>query len=367
MGILNKIKGEFIDIIEWLDPSNDTMIHRFERYENEIKYGAKLIVRETQVAVFVNEGQIADVFLPGTITLETQNMPILTTLKGWKYGFHSPFKAEVYFCNTKNFTDLKWGTKNPVMMRDTDFGMVRIRAFGNYAMRIKDPVKFIKEIAGTDGSFTTDKITEQLKNIVMTRFTDIVASSKIPVLDLASNYDELSKFVYDRIGSEFLEYGIELSKFLVENISLPPEVEAAMDKRTSMGVVGNLNAFTQYQTAIGIEEAAKNPGGSASAGIGMGMGFAMANQMGQNMSQNNNINQQQNTTPPPLNQYYVAVNGQQSGPFGEQQLAQMAQSGQLTKDSLVWKNGMAEWLAAGQVAEVAKLFTQVPPPLPPQK
>ncbi|HOT89485.1 MAG TPA: SPFH domain-containing protein [Bacteroidales bacterium] len=367
MGILNKIKGEFIDIIEWLDPSNDTMIHRFERYENEIKYGAKLIVRETQVAVFVNEGQIADVFLPGTITLETQNMPILTTLKGWKYGFHSPFKAEVYFCNTKNFTDLKWGTKNPVMMRDTDFGMVRIRAFGNYAMRIKDPVKFIKEIAGTDGSFTTDKITEQLKNIVMTRFTDIVASSKIPVLDLASNYDELSKFVYDRIGSEFLEYGIELSKFLVENISLPPEVEAAMDKRTSMGVVGNLNAFTQYQTAIGIEEAAKNPGGSASAGIGMGMGFAMANQMGQNMSQNNNINQQQNTTPPPLNQYYVAVNGQQSGPFGEQQLAQMAQSGQLTKDSLVWKNGMAEWLAAGQVPEVAKLFTQVPPPLPPQK
>ncbi|HQH19500.1 MAG TPA: SPFH domain-containing protein [Bacteroidales bacterium] len=367
MGILNKIKGEFIDIIEWLDPSNDTMIHRFERYENEIKYGAKLIVRETQVAVFVNEGQIADVFLPGTITLETQNMPILTTLKGWKYGFHSPFKAEVYFCNTKNFTDLKWGTKNPVMMRDTDFGMVRIRAFGNYAMRIKDPVKFIKEIAGTDGSFTTDKITEQLKNIVMTRFTDIVASSKIPVLDLASNYDELSKFVYDRIGSEFLEYGIELSKFLVENISLPPEVEAAMDKRTSMGVVGNLNAFTQYQTAVGIEEAAKNPGGSASAGIGMGMGFAMANQMGQNMSQNNNINQQQNTTPPPLNQYYVAVNGQQSGPFGEQQLAQMAQSGQLTKDSLVWKNGMAEWLAAGQVPEVAKLFTQVPPPLPPQK
>lgn len=366
MGILNKIKGEFIDIIEWLDPSNDTMIHRFERYENEIKYGAKLIVRESQVAVFVNEGQIADVFLPGTITLETQNMPILTTLKGWKYGFHSPFKAEVYFCNTKNFTDLKWGTKNPVMMRDTDFGMVRIRAFGNYAMRIKDPVKFIKEIAGTDGSFTTDKITEQLKNIVMTRFTDIVASSKIPVLDLASNYDELSKFVYDRIGSEFLEYGIELSKFLVENISLPPDVEAAMDKRTSMGVVGNLNAFTQYQTAVGIEEAAKNPGGSASAGIGMGMGFAMANQMGQNMSQNNNVNQQQNTTPPPLTQYYVAVNGQQTGPFGEQQLAQMVQNGQLKKDTLVWKTGMAEWVAAGQVPEVAKLFTQVPPPLPPQ-
>lgn len=365
MGLLDKIKGEFIDIVEWLDPSNDTMIHRFERYNNEIKYGAKLVVRESQVAVFINEGTIADTYQPGMHTLETQNMPILTTLKGWKYGFHSPFKAEVYFCNTKNFTDLKWGTKNPVMMRDADFGIVRIRAFGNYTMRIKDAGKFIKEIAGTDGSFTTEKITEQLKNIVMTRFTDIVASSKIPVLDLASNYDELSKFVYDKIGPEFMEYGIELSKFLVENISLPPDVEAAMDKRTSMGVVGNLNAFTQFQTAMGIEEAAKNPGGSASAGIGMGMGFAMANQMGQNMSQNQNINQQ-NVTPPPLTQFYIAVNGQQTGPFAEQQLTQMIQNGQLTKDTMVWKNGMAAWTAASQVPEVAKLFTQAPPPLPPQ-
>lgn len=363
MGLLNKIKGEFIDIVEWLDPSNDTIIHRFERYDNEIKYGAKLVVRESQVAVFINEGQIADVFQPGTHTLETQNIPILTTLKGWKYGFHSPFKAEVYFCNTKNFTDLKWGTKNPVMMRDADFGMVRIRAFGSYAMRIKDAAKFIKEIAGTDGSFTTEKITEQLKNITITRFTDIVASSKIPVLDLASNYDELSKFVFDKIGPEFLEYGIELSKFLVENISLPPDVEAAMDKRTSMGVVGNLNAFTQYQTAMGIEEAAKNPGGNAGAGIGMGMGFAMANQMGQSMNQQN---QQQNVAPPPLAQYFVAVNGQQTGPFDEGTLQKMAQSGQLTKESMVWKNGMAAWTAAAQVPEVNKLFAQAPPPLPQQ-
>ena len=363
MGLLNKLKGEFIDIIEWLDPSNDTIIHRFERYQNEIKYGAKLVVRESQVAVFINEGQLADVYQPGTHTLETNNMPILSTLKGWKYGFHSPFKAEVYFCNTKNFTDLKWGTKNPIMMRDTDFGMVRIRAFGSFAMKIKDAAKFIKEIAGTDGSFTTDKITEQLKNVTMTRFTDIVASSKIPVLDLASNYDELSKFVYDKIGPEFLEYGIDLTKFLVENISLPPDVEAAMDKRTSMGVVGNLSAFTQYQTAVGIEEAAKNPGGRASAGIGMGMGFAMANQMGQNMGQQN---QQQNVAPPPLNTFFVAVNGQQTGPFDEATLSKMIQGGQLTKETMVWKNGMAAWIAAGQVTEVSKLFTQAPPPLPPQ-
>lgn len=362
MGLLDKIKGEFIDIVEWLDTSNDIILHRFERYNNEIKYGAKLVVRESQVAVFINEGQLADVFQPGTHTLETQNMPVLTTLKGWKYGFHSPFKVEVYFCNTKNFTDQKWGTKNPIMMRDAEFGVVRIRAFGNYAMKIKDAVKFIREIAGTDGSFTTEKITEQLKNITITRFTDILGTSKIPVLDLASNYDELSKFVFDRIGPEFLEYGIELTKFLVENISLPPAVEEAMDKRTSMGVVGNLNAFTQYQTAIGIEDAAKNPGGSASAGIGMGMGFAMANQMGQKMMQD----QQQQNTPPPLSQFYIAVNGQQTGPFAEQALAQMVQSGQLTKDTLVWKSGMAAWTSADQVPEVAKLFTQAPPPLPPQ-
>ncbi len=365
MGLLDKIKGEFIDTIEWMDPSEDTMIHRFERYNNEIKYGAKLIVRESQVAVFINEGTLADVYQPGIYSLETQNMPIMTTLKGWKYGFHSPFKAEVYFCNTKNFTDQKWGTKNPIMMRDVEFGVVRIRAFGNYAFKIKDAIKFIREVAGTDGTFTTEKITEQLKDITITRFTNILGASKIPVLDLASNYNDLSKFVFDKIGPEFLEYGIELTKFLVENISLPPAVEEAMDKRTSMGVIGNLNAFTQYETALGIEEAAKNPGGNAGAGIGMGMGFAMANQMGQNMNQNQNVNQQ-NIAPPPLAQFFVAVNGQQTGPFGEQQLAQMAQSNQLTKDTLIWKAGMAAWTAAGQVPEVAKLFGQAPPPLPPQ-
>lgn len=365
MSLIDKIKGEFIDIVEWLDPSDDTMIHRFERYNNEIKYGAKLVVRESQVAVFINEGTLADVYQPGIYSLETQNMPIMTTLKGWKYGFHSPFKAEVYFCNTKNFTDQKWGTKNPIMMRDADFGIVRIRAFGNYAMKIKDAIKFIREVAGTDGTFTTEKITEQLKDITVTRFTNILGASKIPVLDLASNYDALSKFVFDKIAPEFMEYGIEITKFLIENISLPPDVEAAMDKRTSMGVIGNLNAFTQYETAIGIEEAAKNPGGNAGAGIGMGMGFAMANQMGQNMNQNQNVNQQQ-PTPPPLAQFYVAVNGQQTGPFGEQQLAQMIQSNQVTKDTLVWKAGMAAWTAASQVAEIAKLFAQAPPPLPPQ-
>lgn len=297
MGIFDKLKGEFIDIIEWLDPTNDTMVYRFERYQNEIKNGAKLTVRESQVAVFINEGQIADIFQPGMYTLTTENLPILATLKGWKYGFNSPFKAEVYFINTKNFTDLKWGTPNPIMLRDPEFGPIRIRAFGNYSMKVSDPAKFIKEIVGTDGNFTTDKISEQLKNIVVTRFTDAIGEAQIPVLDMASNYDELSKFLENKIKPEFNEYGIELTKFLIANISLPPNVEEALDKRTSMGIIGDLNKYTQFQTAESMTAAANNPSGTAGAGMGMGMGFAMANQMMNAMNQQQQQNQQMPTPP----------------------------------------------------------------------
>ncbi len=367
MGILDKIRGEFIDIIEWLDPSRDTMVYRFERYGNEIKNGAKLVVRESQVAVFVDRGKIADVFQPGMYTLETKNLPILSTLQGWKYGFNSPFKAEVYFASTRQFTDLKWGTKNPVMMRDADFGIVRMRAFGSYAIRVSDAAEFIKQIAGTDGRFTADEITEQLRNIVITRFTDYVAESKIPLLDLASKYDEFSKVVGDKVNPEFVSYGIEVTKFLIENISLPPEVEAAIDKRSSMGAVGNLAAFTQFQAATAMGDAAKNPGGAAGAGIGMGMGFAMANQLGQQLAQGPGAAQQTPPGPPPLPgavQFFVAIGGQQSGPFNEQALAQMAQEGKLTRETLAWKQGMAQWTPAGQVPEISRLFGSAPPPLP---
>ncbi|MDQ7780033.1 MAG: SPFH domain-containing protein [Planctomycetota bacterium] len=363
MGILDKLRGEFIDIIEWLDPSRDTMIFRFERYGNEIKNGAKLVCRESQAAVFVNEGRVADVFTPGTYTLETKNLPILATLMGWKYGFNSPFKAEVYFVNTKNFTDQKWGTKNPVMMRDAEFGAVRIRAFGNYTFKVVDPAKLIREIAGTDKHFTTDEISEQLRNIIITRFTDFLAESKIAVLDLAAKYDELSKGIADKVSAEFKDYGIEVTKLLIENVSLPPAVEEAMDKRTSMGVVGNLGAFTQYQAAMSMEQAAKNPGGAAGAGIGMGMGFAMANQLGQQVSPS-----AQQPGPPPLPggaQFFAAVGGQQTGPHTEQALGQLAQQGSVTRDTLCWKQGMAQWTPAGQVPELAKLFAPpLPPPLP---
>ena len=370
MGLWDKIKGELIDIIEWLDDSHDTLVYRFERYGNEIKYDAQLTVREGQSAVFINEGQLADVFPPGMYSLTTKNLPVLSTLKGWKHGFESPFKAEVYFVSTRQFTDLKWGTKNPVMLRDPEFGPLRIRAFGTYAMRVKDPATFLREVVGTSGHFTTDGITDQLRNLVITRFTDNVAESKLAVLDMAANYNELGDFVIEKIQPEFEELGLELTKLLVENISLPPAVEKALDKRTSMGVIGNLGAYTQFQAAEAMEKAVSQPGGGglAGAGLGAGMGFALAQQMGQALSQPQQQQMGGPTAPPPIPQqsvYHVAVGGQQTGPYDLQTLQQQAQQGTLTRDSMVWAQGMAQWQKAGEVAELQRLFAAVPPPLPP--
>jgi membrane protease subunit (stomatin/prohibitin family) len=361
MGLWDKLKGELIDIIEWLDDSRDTIVWRFPRYENEIKMGAKLVVRESQSAVFVNEGQVADVYQPGTYTLETQNIPILSTLQGWKHGFNSPFKAEVYFVNTRRFTDLKWGTKNPVMMRDKEFGMVRLRAFGTYEVRVKDAAKFLKEIVGTDDKFHTDEVSEQLRNILVSKFTNLIGGANIPVLDLAGNYDQLGKLLTDKIGPDFDEYGLNLTKILVENISLPPEVEAAIDKRTSMGVVGDLGRYTQFQAAESIPAAAANPGGTMGAAMGIGMGAVMGQQVAGAMQQ------APQGAPPPLpggKSFFVAVNGQQQGPFDLGALTQRQQQGQLTKETLVWAQGMANWTPAGQVSDLASLFANAPPPLP---
>ena len=379
MGLWDKIRGELIDIIEWLDDSNDTMVWRFERYGNEIKYGAQLTVRESQVAVFINEGQLADVFPPGRYQLETQNMPVLSTLQGWKYGFSSPFKAEIYFLNTKRFTDLKWGTKNPVMLRDSEFGPVRIRAFGTYVIRIQDASTFMREIVGTDAHFTTDEVTNQLRNLVVSRFASVVGAARIPVLDMAANYEDFSKFINEKIAPEFQAYGLELTKLLIENISLPPAVEEALDKRTQMGVIGDLSRYTQFQTAEAIQTAAANPG-MAGMGAGMGVGFGMGQQMAHSMA--NSFQQPVGAAPgagpqagpaaapaapPPLPslQVFVAAGGQQTGPFTAQQLQQQIQGGTLTRDTLVWKQGLAAWTAAGQVPELSSLFGAMPPPLPP--
>jgi membrane protease subunit (stomatin/prohibitin family) len=366
MGLFDKLRGELIDIIEWLDPSNDTMVYRFSRYDNEIKMGAKLVVREGQVAAFVNMGQLADVFMPGTYTLDTENMPILSTLMGWKYGFHSPFKAEVYFVSTRRFTDLKWGTKHSITLRDAEFGPIRIRAFGTYEIRVTDAAAFIREIVGTDGHFTTDEITDQLRNLIVSRFADIIGESKIPILDMAANYDELGEFITKRIHDDFTNYGLEVCKMLVENISLPEAVEQALDKRASMGVIGNLSQYTQYQSANALEDAAKNPVGLAAGGMGMGMGFAMGNQMAQSM---NTSQAQPAGGPPPLpqpGQYFIAINNQQTGPLTLDALKQHVQNGQLTQETLIWKQGMTAWTAAGGVLELTSIFGSAPPPLPDQ-
>ena len=280
MGLMDWGKAQFLDILEWLDDSNDTLAWRFPMRGQEIQNGGKLVVRESQEAVFINEGQLADVFKPGTHNLTTQNLPILATLKGWKYGFESPFKSDVYFISTKLYNDLKWGTSNPIMMRDADFGMLRIRAFGIYSIKVVDAGTFLKQLVGTNGVYTVPDISEQLRKTIMSRFTDALGEAKIPALDLAAKYDELSEFVKQKLQEEFKTMGLELSKFFVENISLPEEVEAMMDKRTGVGMMAPvMGAYTQMQVADAIPLAAQNPSGIA----GMGMGFGMGNVMGQQM------------------------------------------------------------------------------------
>jgi membrane protease subunit (stomatin/prohibitin family) len=376
MGLFGKLRGEFIDIIEWLDESNDTIVYRFERYQNEIKNGAKLTVREGQVAVFINEGQIADVFKPGMYTLTTQNLPVLSTLKGWKYGFDSPFKAEVYFVSTRNMTAQKWGTKNAITLSDQRFGMLEIRAFGTYVIKVDDAPLFIKEIVGTDGHFTTDEIAEQLKSMIVTRFTDAVGESGFPVEAFAANMNELSDFVDKVIAPEFGQYGLELTKFLVENVSMPEEIKKEIFELSRLNAI-DLNKLAQMKAAKAMEAAANNPSGTAGAGMGMGMGFAMANQMGQtfaagqtqNQSQNQSQNQPQANPPtpppvPPALTFFAVINGQQAGPYDMTVLKQMVTQNQLTKESLVWREGMANWSAAGQLPELSNLFGSVPPPIP---
>ena len=284
MGILDMLKGQLIDVIEWKDDSNDTMVHRYDRNGKEIMMGAQLTVRESQVAIMVNEGKLADVFQPGRYELSTQNMPIMTALKSWKYGFNSPFKAEVYFINTKQFLDQKWGTSNPVMMRDAEFGMIRLRAFGIYSFRVGDPVAFLKEVFGTNAYMTVEGVTGQIKRTLISGLSDAIAQSKIPALDLAANYDELSQFALNTLAPRIANLGLKLESFVIENISLPDEVEKAIDRRTSMGVVGDLNQYTQFQAAEAMRDAANNPNGMGGLGAGMGAAAMMAQAM-QNAAQ----------------------------------------------------------------------------------
>ncbi|SDO13727.1 Membrane protease subunit, stomatin/prohibitin family, contains C-terminal Zn-ribbon domain [Lutimaribacter pacificus] len=367
MGILDFLTGEFIDVIHWTEDSRDTMVWRFEREGHEIKYGAKLTVREGQAAVFVHEGQLADVFTPGLYMLETNNMPILTTLQHWDHGFRSPFKSEIYFVNTTRFTDLKWGTKNPIMCRDPEFGPVRLRAFGTYAVKVTDPAKFLIEIVGTDGEFTMDEISYQIRNIIVQEFSRTIAGSGIPVLDMAANTRELGKLVAGEISQKVAEYGLTIPEFYIENISLPPAVEQALDKRTSMGLVGDLGKFTQYSAAEAMARGGE-AGAGMGAGLGMGMGMAMANQMAQQGPWGATQPAAAPAAPPPPpveHVWHIAEGGQTKGPFSKADMGKMAGSGELTRDSFVWTPGQDGWMRAEDVQELAQLFTILPPPPPP--
>ena len=369
MGIFDFLKGEFIDVIHWTDDTRDTMVWRFQREGHEIKYGAKLTVREGQAAVFVHEGQLADVFTPGLYMLETNNMPILTKLNHWDHGFRSPFKSEIYFVNTTRFNDLKWGTKNPIMARDPEFGPVRLRAFGTYSVRVTDPAKFLVEIVGTDGEFTMDEISFQIRNIIVQEFSRVLASSGIPVLDMAANTSDLGKLVAGAISETIAGYGLTLPELYIENISLPPAVEAALDKRTSMGLAGDLGKFTQYSAAEAMTAAAGNPsgGGGMGAGLGAGLGMAMAGQMAQTGPWGGAAQPAAAAPPPPPVEHvwHIAENGQTKGPFSKARMGQMVGEGTLTRETHVWTPGQDGWMQAEDVAELAQLFTVMPPPPPP--
>ncbi len=290
MGLFGFFKGQFIEVIEWTDNTSNTMVYRFPVKDNEIKMGAELTVRESQVAVFVNEGEIADVFGPGRHLLWTQNMPILTKLKSWKHGFTSPFKAEVYFINTKQFINQKWGTSNPIMMRDSEFGIIRLRGYGIYSYRVSDPTVFLKELFGTGASYDTSNIENHLKKMILSGLTDLFAESQIAALDLAMHYDELSVQGKDKMQERFSAFGFTITSLYIENLSLPKEVEEAMDKRTTMGVLGDLGQYQQYQAAEALREAARNEGGGlASAGAGLGAGAALGGVMANSFSANQQV------------------------------------------------------------------------------
>ncbi len=270
MGVMNFVKGELIEIVEWTDDSRDTLTHRFPDHDKAIKNGAQLIVRESQRAQFVYMGEFGDTFGPGRHSLTTHNIPVLTRLRSWKYGLESPFKADIYFLNTRLFTGNKWGTNNPVMMRDADLGVVRARAFGTYDFRIVDPKVFLKEVAGSDRDFTLDEFVDTMKSRIVSVFGSALASANIPVLDVASRYGELGEALLPLVNAVVVgKYGVQLSTFVVENVSVPAEVEQAIDKRSSMAAIGNLNDYVKFQMAQGMEKGNSSGGMAAELAVGL--------------------------------------------------------------------------------------------------
>ncbi len=374
MGFFDKLKGEIVDIVEWLDDTNgQTLVWRFPRWQNEIKNGAQLTVRPGQTAVFVDQGRIADVFTEGMYQLTTANIPILSTLKGWKHGFNSPFKSEVYFVSTKVIAGLKWGTPQPLMMRDPDFGVIRVGAFGTYSIRCTDPKALLTQLVGTDGHYDTEELGQVMRSLMQQSIAEVIGQSKVAALDLIGNYGKLADEIKARVETQIDdEYGLDLTSVQVVNINVPESVQKAMDQRASMGALGsgslgpapNMAAFQQFQMGNSMGNLG---GGGAGAGMNMGMGLALAGQM---------MNQQQHSPavmaappPPPLPtaaQWYFGINGQNVGPLAVDVVRQFVQMGQIRGDTLAWTNGQASWLPASQVPALQQFFMAAggPPPLP---
>jgi len=352
---MDKLRGELVDIVEWVDDGRHTLVWRFPRYHNQIKTGAQLIVRPGQLALFVREGQVADVFEPGQHTLETKNLPVLSTLAGWKHGFDSPFKAEVYFVSTRLVTELKWGTPNPVIVRDPDFGPIRVRAFGTYVLRATDPRQLVTQLVGTDAELDAEEIGVLLRGIIASAFAEMVATAGVSVVDLASRYGELSErlrqMVLARVDDEL---GLDVPQLYVVNVSLPEELERAFDARSSMGLLGDMDLYQQYQLGRAIPVAAANPaGGLAGAGVGLGMGVAYAGGM---LPGTGGTRGSAAPPPPPEPLWHVAENGEARGPFTLAEVTQAVREGRLHDGTLVWTAGMASWDAAGRVPALASLF-----------
>jgi membrane protease subunit (stomatin/prohibitin family) len=318
--------------------------------------------------VFVDRGRIADVFQPGMYELCTKNLPILTTLRGWEYGFNSPFKAEVYFVATRQITDLKWGTPHPVLLRDPEFGPIRVRGFGTYALRATKPAALLAELVGTDGSFEADEIDVLLRSIIATEFSQMIANTEISVVDLASSYvrlsEQLRRAVLARIDDA---YGLDLPQLYIVNVSVPEQVENALDARSSMGVVGDLDRYQKYQLGTSLPTAAANPaGGLAAAGVGLGMGMAYAGAAGVPGSTGAVTRAPLAVVPPSPEAdppaWHVAAGGRTYGPYTMAQLGQAVSAGQFGGDTLVWTAGMSGWAAMNRVPRLALLFAPPPPP-----
>jgi len=363
MGFVNKLRGELVDIVEWVDDTRNTLVWRFPRYQNEIKNGARLVVRPGQSAIFVDRGRVADVFQPGSHELTTRNLPVLTTLRGWEFGFNSPFKAEVYFVSTRQITELKWGTPHPVLLRDPEFGPMRVRAFGTYTLKAAKPEALLAELVGTDGSFEADEIDVLLRSIIASEFSSLVASTEISIVDLASNYgrlsEELRRAVLARIDGE---YGLDMPRLYIVNISVPEQVESALDARSSMGVIGDMDRYQRYQLGASMPTAAANPaGGLAGAGVGLGMGLAVAG-LGPAGAKAPLAVIPPTPEPDPA-VWHVASAGQALGPFTMGQLRQAVTAGQISGESLVWTAGMESWTPMARVARLSTLFVPPPPPI----